>query len=145
MGAVSLNDIIITPLAQIEADGGSVLHAMKSSSQGYYGYGEAYFSSINSNSIKAWKLHSRMTMNLVVPIGKVRFVFCLENKQEKQFRVEEIGEHRYSRITVPPGIWFGFLGLSNSKSLILNISNIEYDKSEVIKSNLNSIIYNWDL
>ena len=84
-------------------------------------------------------------MNLVVPIGKVRFVFCLENKQEKQFRVEEIGEHRYSRITVPPGIWFGFLGLSNSKSFILNISDIEYDKSEVTKSDLNSIIYNWDL
>lgn len=145
MGPVGLNDILITPLAQIEVDGGSVLHAMKSSSQGYFGYGEAYFSSINSNSIKAWKLHSRMTMNLVVPIGKVRFVFCLENKQEKQFRVEEIGEHRYSRITVPPGIWFGFLGLSNSKSFILNISDIEYDKSEVTKSDLNSIVYNWDL
>ena len=64
------------------------------------GYGEAYFSWVKMGVIKAWKQHLRMTMNLVVPVGMVRFVFCdLENNA---FREEEIGVNSYSRITVPP-------------------------------------------
>ena len=36
---------------------------------------EIYFSWINKKAIKGWKLHKKMSMNLVVPIGKVKFVF----------------------------------------------------------------------
>ena len=42
-----------------------------------------------------------------------------------------IGEENYSRITVPPMIWFGFKGLSSNKSYVLNISNELHDPKEV--------------
>ena len=59
-----------------------------------------------------------MTMNLIVPIGMVRFVFC-DNENQK-YREEYIGATNYSRLMVPPKIWFGFQGISDSDSLILN-------------------------
>ena len=43
-------------------------------------FGEAYFSKIKFNKIKAWKYHSKMTLNLAVPHGKVKFVFILSVK-----------------------------------------------------------------
>ena len=47
-----------------------------------------------------------------------------------------IGEDNYSRITVPPKIWFGFKGLSSRTSYILNISNLSHDPSEVERQSL---------
>ena len=69
---MKLADILVTPLQQIEAEGGDVLHAMKQKDAGYDGFGEAYFSWVSAGAIKAWKRHTQMTMNVVVPVGQVR-------------------------------------------------------------------------
>ena len=141
MGAVSLDDIVVTPLERIPTSGGDVMHAMKSSDAGYAGFGEAYFSWIGSGLIKGWKRHSRMTMNIVVPVGRVRFVFHLEGTEA--FRVEEIGVDQYVRLSVPPGIWFGFQGLAEPQSLVVNIASIPHDSNEVQRLALTGIAYNW--
>lgn len=141
MGGMSLDDILITPLARIATTGGDVLHAMKQTDAGYSGFGEAYFSWVATGAVKAWKRHLRMTMNVVVPVGQVRFVFRLEGADD--FRVEEIGVDRYARLTVPPGIWFGFKGLTESESLVLNIANLPHDPNEVQRLELSEIRYGW--
>lgn len=142
MGAMTLAGVTVTPLARIETAGGDVLHAMKQSDAGFAGFGEAYFSWVNAGAVKAWKRHTRMTMNLVVPLGQVRFVFCLEGGRE--FRVEEIGTDRYARITVPAGIWFGFQGLAEPRSLVLNLASIPHDAHEVERRTLADIPYGWN-
>ena len=121
--------IRIKSLKQIHVDEGNVLHALKASEEEFYGFEEAYFSTIKINKIKAWKRHLRMTMNLIVPVGEVQFNFY--NEEKKLLINTIIGENNYSRITVPPMTWFGFKGLSKSTSFILNISNKYHDPSEV--------------
>ena len=139
-----LADILLTPLPRIETNGGDVLHVMKSNDKGYADFGEAYISWVSAGTVKAWKRHTRMTMNLVVPVGQVRFVFRMINPGgADQFRVEEIGVDRYARITVPPGIWFGFKGLHTHQSLVLNIANISHDPNEVERLAVADINYIW--
>ncbi len=121
--------IKITPLKKIPLEDGDVLHALKASDHEFYGFKEAYFSTIKTNKIKAWKRHLKMTMNLIIPIGKVQFIFYDKNRNLLKNTI--IGEDNYSRITVPPGIWFGFKGLSFHTSYILNISDEMHDPSEV--------------
>jgi dTDP-4-dehydrorhamnose 3,5-epimerase len=141
---MKLSEILLTPLLRIETRGGDVLHAMKQTEESYNGFGEAYFSFVSAGAVKAWKRHMRMTMNVVVPVGKVRFVFRLVNTDGvEEFRVEEIGENSYARITVPPGIWFGFQGLGTQKSLVLNIASIPHDPNEVERLALSDINYIW--
>ena len=145
MGAMKLADILVTPLRRIENAGGDVMHGMKQSDVGYTGFGEAYFSWVSAGSIKAWKRHTQMTMNVVVPLGQVRFVFrCLNSDGIEEFRVEEIGVDRFVRITVPPGIWFGFQGLHTPQSLLLNIANIPHEPNEVERLALTDINYDWN-
>ena len=112
MGHVRLEDILITPLKRVSVSGGDVLHAIKMSDPSFVGFGEAYFSWVNPGIIKAWKLHRQMTLNLVVPVGEVRFVFHELNSGN--FREELIGEMRYLRLTVPPRVWFGFQGCASA-------------------------------
>ena len=122
-------EIIIKPLKKFLLEEGDVLHALKSSDDEFNGFGEAYISTIKTQKIKAWKRHLKMTMNLVVPVGNVQFNFYDDQKDILINTI--IGEKNYSRITVPPMIWFGFKGLSSSTSYILNISDINHDPLEV--------------
>ena len=124
-----MNQIIIKPLKKINVEEGDVLHALKSSEDEFHGFKEAYFSTIKKNKIKAWKRHLVMTMNLIIPVGRVQFNFYDNNKNLLKNTI--VGEDNYCRITVPPMIWFGFKGLSSHTSYILNISNEHHDPSEV--------------
>jgi dTDP-4-dehydrorhamnose 3,5-epimerase len=142
MGPV-ISDIQLWDLKQIEVVGGNVLHGMKHGDAGYAGFGEAYFSWVNPGMIKAWKRHLIMTMNLIVPVGSVRFVFW--GGRPGCFREEVVGlGGRYARITVPPGLWFGFQGISNSPSLILNIASIEHAPQEVERLDVKAVDYEWN-
>lgn len=142
MGAVDIHDVVVTPLKRIHTVGGDVLHAMKSTDAGYQGFGESYFSWVAQGAIKAWKRHTQMTMNLVVPVGSVRFVFY--SPEQQRFRTELIGEKNYARLTVPPGIWFGFQGCDSPQSLVLNMASIQHDPLEANRLPVSEIEFSWE-
>ena len=104
------------PLKIINLKAGDLLHVLKESDDDFCGFGEAYFTKVNLDSIKGWKKHYKMTLNLVVPIGNVEFVFYDDNGCFKSIK---IGEDNYQRITAPPNLWFAFRGLSSPFSLIV--------------------------
>ena len=124
-----MKQIIIKPLKKFNLEEGDVLHALKASEDEFHGFEEAYFSTIKKNKIKAWKRHLLMTMNLIIPIGRVQFNFYDDEKNLLKNII--VGEDNYCRITVPPMIWFGFKGLSTHTSYILNISDESHNPSEV--------------
>ncbi len=135
-------NIELNNLKIIETFGGDVRHFLKSDDNSYNGFGEIYFSFINKGSIKGWKLHTKMTMNLVVPIGEVGFVFFEDSTSS--FKVYKIGENNYNRLTVPPNIWFGFKGIGLSRNLVVNLSDIIHDPNESKKLNLEKLNFNWN-
>ena len=140
-----MNELIITPLDIIKVNKGDIMHAMKSHDPGFSGFGEAYFSVVSYNAIKAWKRHHEMTLNLVVPVGKIRFVLFDDRKvSNTQFQEVIISKDNYCRLTVPPMVWIGFQGLSDNGSMLLNIADIEHNPHEVDKKNIEQIEFNWN-
>lgn len=107
---------------------GDIRHALKQGDAAFKGFGEAYFSEIHFGEIKGWKKHRRMWLNLVVPVGEVRFV--LFDEAQNTFSEFTLGESNYARLTVPPGVWMAFEGLGTGKNLLLNIASIEHDPDE---------------
>lgn len=139
-----INDVLTTKLDVIDTPGGSVMHAMKKTSAGYTGFGEAYFSQVDKGAIKAWKRHKEMTLNLIVPVGKIKFIlFDDRNASSAQFQEIIISKDNYCRLTVPPMLWMGFQGLSDSGSILLNIADVEHSSDEVDKKNIEQIEFNW--
>lgn len=141
MDKINIKDVRVSQLDRVGVKGGDVLHVLKKKDDDFTDFGEAYFSWVGLNKIKGWKKHLQMTMNLTVPVGNVRFVFASDNHEE--FREEVIGVDRYVRLTVPPGIWFAFEGITLNQNLVLNIANIEHDKDEVNRCELSKINYIW--
>ena len=144
VGLVMIEGVIVTHLDIINTPGGNVMHAMKKTSVGYAGFGEAYFSQVGKGEIKAWKRHKKMTLNLVVPVGEIKFVLFDDREvSNTQFQEVIISKDKYCRLTVPPMVWIGFKGQSDGDSMLLNIANIEHDQYEVDKKSIEQIEFNW--
>ncbi len=144
----SIEGVLLTQLNIIEVPGGNVLHGMKSSDEGYSDFGEAYFSIIKSGCIKAWKRHRKMNLNLIVPIGVIRFVM-FDDRQESEsygeFQEVILSRENYYRLTVPKMVWLGFQGCDETISMLLNIADIEHASEEADRKELAEIQYDWGL
>lgn len=135
-----MDGVILTPLKQIYNLKGNIFHAMKNSDIGYLGFGEAYFSTIDQNKIKGWKKHTKMTLNLIVPIGEIEFI--IYNEKNKDFFSVKLSKNNYQRLTVSPNLWMAFRGIGEY-NMLLNLASIEHDPNEAVNVDLDKIKYEW--
>lgn len=130
-----IKDILITKLNVMQSNDGSVLHGIKKTDNGFMSFGETYFSFINKDAFKGWKKHTKMTMNLIVPIGEIRFNFIDLRKDSETYNQKmkiSLSLNNYVRLTVPPSIWFGFKGLAD-QNMLVNVASIPHDPNEVLE------------
>ena len=145
MGDILIKGVTLTPLKIINTNGGDVFHAMKKDDFGFDGFGEAYFSSVNYKMVKAWKRHSKMTLNIVVPVGEIKFVL-FDNRVDalnKDFHEVILSRKNYLRLTIPPKVWVGFQGLSTNENILINIANLTHDPKEADHKCVDELSYDW--
>lgn len=143
-----IDGLTITPLKKIKHEKGDVYHALKCSEESFTQFGEAYFSTVQSGVVKGWKKHTEMKMNLVVPVGSIRFVLFDDRPESSTngvFYEITLSHDNYCRMTVAPGIWMAFQGQGHELNLLLNIASIEHSPVEAKTAVLESISYNWSL
>ncbi len=146
MGNRQIDGVITTPLRIISHPKGNILHGIKKGDPGFVDFGEAYFSTVALNEIKAWKKHLKMTINLIVPEGMVKFVVFDKRDNSPTFGVFNefvISKDNYFRLTIPPNVWFGFAGIGAGLNLILNVASIPHDPDEVDRMEPQEIKFNW--
>ena len=142
----NMHGVLLSQQKIIDTVGGNVLHGMKNSDCGYDGFGESYFSTINAGSIKGWKRHRQMTLNLIVPIGEIRFVIYDDRQGSETFgQFEDIilSRKNYFRLTIAPMLWLGFQGTGKSGGMLLNIASIPHDPYEVDRKEIDEIAFEW--
>lgn len=124
----------LTELKIIGGDKGRVLHGIKASDPTFHGFGEAYFSEVLPSQVKGWKRHNRMVLNLVVPVGAIKFyVFDDRDDSATQGQLTHVTlgpVHHYARLTVEPGLWMAFQGIGEGQNLLMNFASIAHDPTE---------------
>ena len=141
-----IKGVVLSPEKQIQNAKGDIYHVLKESSEGYAGFGEAYFSSVGKGTIKGWKRHNEMTLNLVVPVGSIRFIIHegqVDDDISDSFVEVILNKDNYSRLTIPPGLWVGFQGLANGLNLLLNIIDAEHDPNEADDVDISFFNFKW--
>lgn len=135
---------VLTPLRRIATPGGDVLHGLKSSDDGFAGFGEAYFSTVRQGFVKGWKRHNRMTLNFVVAAGVVRVCVQDESTAEQAcFLLGPDSPDGHARLTIRPGLWVAFGGVAEGESVLLNIASIEHDPGEADNRPIESFAWTW--
>lgn len=127
----------ITPLRRIPDERGAVLHMLREDDEGFERFGEIYFSTVHPGAIKAWHLHTEMTLNYAVPVGQIKLV-CHDDREGSPTRgntVElHVGELSYVRVTIPPLVWNGFKGVGTQTALVANCSTIPHRPDEILRA-----------
>ncbi len=142
--------VSITPLRQIADERGKIMHMLRVDDPEFEAFGEIYFSTVFPGVIKAWHLHTRMTLNYAVVNGMIKLVL-FDDREGSPTRneVQElfVGESNYVRVRIPPGVYNGFKGIGVSPAIVANCSTIPHDPDEIRRLDpfTAPIPYSWDL
>jgi dTDP-4-dehydrorhamnose 3,5-epimerase len=130
----TIDGVILTPLALIENQQGTLLHMLRCDETGFSRFGEVYFSEILPGVLKSWKRHKLQTQNFVVPTGKIRIaIFDSREHSTTSGLVEHFDLGRpggYFRLTIPPMLHYGFQCLGGVPALLANCTDIPHEPSE---------------
>ena len=84
--------------------------------------------------------HNLMTLNLIVPIGKIKIV--IYNSEKDKYIEYTLSKENYCRLTVNPGLWLAFKGY-NEVNVMMNIASMEHNPDESDNVDINKIKYDW--
>ena len=145
----SIDGVCFQELAQINTEGGPVLHMLRIDSPLYRGFGEVYFSVVLPGAVKAWKLHHLQTQHFAVPTGLIEIVIY-DNRESSptRGRVESFLLGRpdhYRLLRVPPLVWYGFTSRSGSPGILANCADLPHSpgESERVPADSPLIPYSW--
>lgn len=140
-----IEGVSLHPLKQISVPKGDLWHALKSTDEGYAGFGEAYFTQIAQGETKGWKRHNSYVLNLVVMVGEVEFVIYDDREGSKTFgqflSIRLTPNGNYQRLTVAPGLWMAFHGVAKGHSMLMDIIPEPHNPEEASKKELSEIEY----
>ena len=138
------------PLRQILDERGKVMHMLRRDDPWFERFGEVYFSVVNPGAIKAWHLHKKMTLNYAVVSGDIKLaLYDGRAGSPSRGQVQEFftGADDYALITVPPGVWNGFKGISVGPAIVANCATVPHDPREIVRKDpfAKDIPYDWSL
>lgn len=145
-----IDGVVARPLRQIPDERGKVMHMLRADDTHFEGFGEIYFSVVFPGAIKAWHLHTEMTLNYAVPSGRIKLV-CYDDRPASATRGHLweafLGEDHYLLVTIPPGIWNGFKGIGLTPAIVANCATMPHRPDEIIRKDPFSpdIPYQWEL
>lgn len=146
MGELTIPGLLLSPASRIPVEAGDAITFIKEGERGFVGIAEVYGSFIKYGARKGWRRHNETTMNIVVPVGSIRFVVFDNRIGSTGFGLFEdliLGSENYQRLTVPPGVWMAFEGLSEGENLLWNAIDQPHDPAEADTKELSAIEYAW--
>lgn len=136
-----MQGVRVFPLKIINTPNGEVKHALKNSDDSFSVFGEAYFSSVDFGTIKGWKKHTQMILNLIVPVGEIKFTVFDDREGSESFGQYFsiiLGRGNYQRLCISPNLWVAFEGMGEGENTLLNIASIKHNPEEAINMDLNN-------
>ncbi len=143
-----IDGVLISPLKIFKDKRGMVLHFLNKEAPSFKKFGEVYFSVVNPGIVKGWKFHKKIHQNFAVPVGKIKLViFDPRENSTSRGEVQEIemGLDDYKRVSIPPGVWYSFKGVSVVPAMITNVIDYPHEPEESMTRDLNTdeIPYRW--
>jgi dTDP-4-dehydrorhamnose 3,5-epimerase len=143
-----IDGLRVTPLRRIPDERGTIYHMLSADDPHFEQFGEIYFTSIYPGVVKGWHKHREMTLNYACVFGRVKLVVYDDRPESATagtVREFFLGPDDHSLVSVGPGIWSGFKGMSEPFAIIANCCTHTHDPSRTTRVDPfdNDIPYDW--
>jgi dTDP-4-dehydrorhamnose 3,5-epimerase len=129
-----IDGVVVSPRRQLVDERGKIVHVLREDDPEFERFGEVYFSWVNPGVVKAWHLHTAMTLNYTCPVGVVKLALW-DDREGSPSRGEVmelfLGPDDHRLVTVPPGVWNGFKGVATTPSMVCNCATLPHDPEEI--------------
>jgi dTDP-4-dehydrorhamnose 3,5-epimerase len=123
--------VVFSPKLLIKNPLGNLRHVVKSELGENLPFSEIYFSEVQPKTIKAWKFHSQQTQNVSVAFGEIRIICVRKSSHETIFEIFELNSEAFHGVlTIPHGIHYALINVSEEPVILLNVTDLAHDSAE---------------
>lgn len=130
---------------------GRFAELFRADEDGFPRFGQVHLTAVYPGVVKAWHRHRHRTDVLYAASGMVRLgLYDPRQDSATAGEVNEffLGDHAPLRITIPPGVWFGFKGVGRREALLVVFtdepSNAFVPDEERWDPEANEIPFDWE-
>ena len=123
----------LTDLKLIPDDRGYLMEILRDDDPHFVKFGQCYVSATFPGLIKAWHAHEVQTDNFCCVHGNVRVGLWDGRADSPTYRETQsvvIGDLNRKRITIPPGVWHGWICLGTETAIVLNAPSEHYNYTQ---------------
>jgi len=125
-----IDGVVVKPLRVIPDDRGRLMEILRCDDELFSDFGQVYMTSTYSGVVKAWHMHKEQTDHMCAISGMFRLAL-FDDREASPTRgcLQEVfmGEHKPVLVCIPPGIYHGWLCLSENEGLVVNVPDRPYD------------------
>jgi len=145
-----IDGVRVVQLRQIVDERGKIMQMMKATDPHFIGFGEIYFSCSWPGAVKAWHIHTTMTVSNAVVSGRAKLVmYDLRQDSPTHHELQEVflGEDNYCLVQIPPGIANGYKAYGDKMVIMANCATEPHNPDEMqrLPPSLGEIPYDWAL
>jgi len=145
-----IEGVKIKQLKVIPDERGRLMEVLREDDDIFMDFGQVYVSITYPNVVKAWHKHEKQTDNIACVRGLIKL--ALYDPRENSSSFKEINEfylgiHNPLLLQIPPGVYHGWMCVSQEEAIIMNIPTEVYDYENPDEQRLdphkNDIPYDW--
>ena len=134
-----IKGVKIIPLKIFSDERGSVKHMLKCTDKFFKKFGEVYFSEVLPSKVKAWHKSNKATRNYAVVDGNIKLVIY-DGKETQEIYM---GDKNYCLVTIPPGVWSGFMPIGGKKAIVCDLMDMPFNPKDMEKADQSSFADCW--
>jgi dTDP-4-dehydrorhamnose 3,5-epimerase len=145
-----IEGVKLKELRVIPDERGRLMEILRRDDDLFQSFGQVYMTTTYPGVVKAWHLHKRQTDNVACVQGMIKLaLYDPREDSPTRGRVDQfyLGVHHPLLVQIPPGVYHGWMGVSEEEAVIVNIPTEAYDYREPDEHRLdahdNNIPYDW--
>ena len=124
-----INGIRTKTLRVIPDERGRLFEMLRRDDGLFVKFGQIYCTTVAVGVVKGWHLHKKQIDNFVCVHGMIKLVaYDGRPRSSTKGLINEffIGVHNPQLVTIPPGVYHGFKGLSAPEAIVINVPTEPY-------------------
>ena len=145
-----IDGVRVKKLRVIPDERGRLMEIFRNDDELFQRFGQVYMTTTYPNAVKAWHLHKIQTDNVTVVQGMLKLVlYDARDGSPTKGEVNEffVGEHNPLLVQIPNGVYHGWMCISETEAIAVNIPTEPYNRDNPDEHRLhpheNDIPYEW--
>ncbi len=129
--SATIEGVVIKPLRVIPDERGRLMEILRVDDDVFERFGQVYVTTTYPGVVKAWHMHKLQTDHMAAVLGMFKLaLYDARPGSSTKGTLQELymGIHRPVMVRIPPGVYHGWMCVSEEEGMVVNIPDLPYDR-----------------